>query len=470
MRAENRFQQLLKAKAPKISAKKRAALERARERREHNAAVRRRAQELAAGTSRVLLAGVDTLTLSSRAELRPSLCAELLALKEAAVKSARDGGPPMKWMSESLGIEFEVKPNGTGKGPLLLSSEELDLVLHPSAPKNLPCAYVELGAQFLWRGWKVAADHACALLAEVAVADAQLDVQVSRLDVCCDFDGWAPTRDTLRAVVGRVLKRGEIKLPHGEALERAELEALIAHAMGEQKKNRVVKLHQVGQRFTGFEFGGKGAPLRARLYNKSIEIRSSGKEWFRPLWAKAGHKGDEHDGEVWRLEFQLRREPLTEAEVVTADKESIEMKSWTDVQRGLNELWGYLTGQWLSVRLPRTGRERVRLHPAWRSLCAARFDAAPVGTLVRHRNKLSLDRCTGALAGYLVRDYALHLKERRRSPDRERMEADLHALLKYALEHYKLKHDGKELYDAAADRWRQAQRFEAMFRPKTANA
>jgi hypothetical protein len=442
------------------------ALERAREQRRANAAAKRRAQERAAGTAKVLLAGIDTLNLSSRAELRPSLVKQLLELKEQAIEAQQTEGPAPTWRSSALGLELEVLSTGSKKGALLLQSDELVAVLSPTGPKNLPRAYVELKSSMLWRSWEVAAQKAEGLLRELSVEDATLDVQVSRLDLAVDFCGWAPTPATLEQVIGRVVRRDPMKLPSGERFTTEEVTAAIAEALKKQKRH--VQLHQRGRRFTGFTFGG--GQLLARLYNKSVELLKSGKAWFVPLWEKAGYRGEVLDGHVWRLEFQLRREPLRTADVMLGDNgDTVELKAWADVKRGLNELWGYLTGKWLTVRLPRTGNERVRLHPAWKSIKAAQFVDAPRGELYRHQAKLQLERCTGAFAGYSKRELALFWKERQLSPDRSRLEADLKAMVDFGLKHYELRH-GEELFDAARSRWKQHRAFEAMFRPKPATA
>ena len=38
--------------------------------------------------------------------------------------------------------------------------------------------------------------------------------------------------------------------------------------------------------YTGIRVG-KGQPLMARIYNKTLEIKSSKKEWFREIWKRS---------------------------------------------------------------------------------------------------------------------------------------------------------------------------------------
>lgn len=425
------------------------------------AKARREAEEKAAGTCKVLQAGIDTLVLNSRGELHPDLVKVLLALKETAVKQARDGLPLPVWRSNAASLDLEVQPYASKKGSLVLESEALALVLSPTGPRNLPRAYVELRSTFLWSaGWRRAADAAVELLREVSEAPASVDAQVSRIDLAVDFMGWQPTPEMLEHVVGRVVRRNQ-------NFERA------ADVPGRKKRGADddpwFELHGIGRRFTGFTFGG--GQLLARLYDKTVEIRKHGKAWFEPLWVSKGlgYVDAETSGNVWRLEFQIRREPLRKAELVThemkvgGDLGSTELKSWAQVRDGVNELWRYLTSSWLTYRLTRAANERIRLHPRWRVLVAATFVDQPFGELYRHQRLWNMNRCLGALAGYAARELPLEWKERGLSPSEHRFEADMELLVKKMLHHYEQRHEGEKLYDSARARWQQHRRLEQLF-------
>ena len=49
--------------------------------------------------------------------------------------------------------------------------------------------------------------------------------------------------------------------------------------------------------------------MSARLYNKLLEIVVSGKAWTVPLWKQTGW---DEQSRVWRLEFEIKREVLTQ--------------------------------------------------------------------------------------------------------------------------------------------------------------
>ncbi len=129
----------------------------------------------------------------------------------------------------------------------------------------------------------------------------------SRVDIYCDFQGWVPQpRD-----YDRFVTRSRRNTAH-------------------------IAIHHDGRRFTGFTFGHDA--MVARLYDKTVEIRHSGKEWMRAVWAESLDPSKP----VWRLEFQLRRELLAQC-------------SLQQPQDGLGkrqDLWTYAT-RWLSLRSQR---------------------------------------------------------------------------------------------------------------------
>lgn len=418
----------------------------------------------AADDCRPLIAGIDTLNLTTRAALKSGVVLELKELREKAMqakKAKRKSLQPTdlpRWRSEGFELDFEVQPYGTRKGLVLLTTEHLVLVLNPDGPRNFPRAYVELKAPFLWAGWENAAAAAERLMGSVCnVVDAEeLDVQVSRIDLACDFMGWTPEPELLDEVFGRVVRR-DLQFEWGE------------HEHGEKERPLLapwVRPHHVGRRFTGFTFGG--GQMLARLYDKTVEIQRSRKDWFKPLWQGGGWVDEASSGNVWRLEYQIRREPLTKAEVVS-DGDAMLMKSWSDVKRGLDPLWQYLMSEWLTYRLPRSAEDRKRLHPRWQRLMGATFCPQPAATLHRHHQQIQLERCTGALAGYLAREVALSWKDRGVTPSKQRFDADVAQLLQYAMDHFDSRHE-VDFYEAARHRWQQSVAWAKLFNGGRAKA
>jgi hypothetical protein len=82
--------------------------------------------------------------------------------------------------------------------------------------------------------------------------------------------------------------------------------------------------YSLGLRRTGFDFArdSKGASaLSCRMYNKSLELEKSGKDWFVDLWR--AHGWSEDDGAVWRVEFSFKREVLHELQQENTSHETV---------------------------------------------------------------------------------------------------------------------------------------------------
>lgn len=105
----------------------------------------------------------------------------------------------------------------------------------------------------------------------------------------------------------------------------------------------------------GFDFG-LGGDLSARLYDKTCQIQvKSGQDYLPLLWTQSGWVEGE---KVWRLEFQIRRTPLSQFGITNIH----------DLQQGLESLWEYMTTHWLRIVTPHASdgtRSRWPTQPVW---------------------------------------------------------------------------------------------------------
>src|SRR5262249_43223376 len=69
-----------------------------------------------------------------------------------------------------------------------------------------------------------------------------------------------------------------------------------------------VTRHSVNGHVTGYAIGKTA--VRARLYNKSVEMRKAKQEWYPQLLAARNGERFDPALDLWRLEFQLRREGI----------------------------------------------------------------------------------------------------------------------------------------------------------------
>jgi hypothetical protein len=96
--------------------------------------------------------------------------------------------------------------------------------------------------------------------------------------------------------------------------------------------------------------GSEKSEVQVTIYNKELEIRKNNKQWFLPLWGTNDPTG------VFRVEFRLMRSFLKRYRVNTLD----------DLQQKLGSMWGYLTKESFSLRLPdNTESNRRTIHTWW---------------------------------------------------------------------------------------------------------
>ncbi len=122
--------------------------------------------------------------------------------------------------------------------------------------------------------------------------------------------------------------------------------------------------------------------MSCTIYDKTREMKQSGKEWFTDIWRLHGWD-EEKDGSVWRVEFKFKREALHELQ---QDDEFWGIEDAFDLPERLPLLWAYAAGHVqgsesderrmagcvaLCRKATRTARAGRRIRPG-RS-CKARF-------------------------------------------------------------------------------------------------
>jgi hypothetical protein len=131
---------------------------------------------------------------------------------------------------------------------------------------------------------------------------------------------------------------------------------------------------------TGYTFGR--GHIQARLYNKTHETREKANDAYAALLAARNGDAFNPEQDVWRLEFQLRREgakgfrlyapPEEEDEQaeIEAELAAEELEHVGTLPRffaRMDELFGYLTAHWLRLVEDdgSINRSRLPMHPTW---------------------------------------------------------------------------------------------------------
>lgn len=392
----------------------------------------------------VVAAGVDTLELWTAAALRP----ESWARVEAAQREAVESGEAVEL--EVGGILFAVHPRW--KRTALLETD-LYAVKVESTPLSADATVrVEVRALALWTlGYEAAADKAEAVMRALCLGP--LDTQVGRVDVCVDWQGWEPEQERSAYTCRAQKVKPHFEQPHlqleddawcaQESRRLQQLAASLAVSVGEERRALLELVHQApcpyreaehlrGVRFTGLSWG-LGAPVSARAYDKTREIRTSRKAWFREVWRRhaEAHRrpfflgGDvqlcracEAEGArrpgctdaacgmdrplrpVWRLEFQLRRTSL-KTWAFSGEGYTEDLSAWARLKPRLGALWRYLTTSWLRHGR-RTAGDRKVMSKAWAQLRDAWQPSAACPSVYREHLEGALKPTHAAAAGYLT--------------------------------------------------------------------
>lgn len=122
-------------------------------------------------------------------------------------------------------------------------------------------------------------------------------------------------------------------------------------------RSRRLSEYYEGGRPSGWTVGA-GGDISFRLYDKTLELKTSNKVYLLPLWFDAGWNMEDT---IWRAEFQLRKPVLKQLDIGHSDAALSQ----------LGAIWHYATHQWLRIVHPNTAdvsRYRWPTHPFWASL------------------------------------------------------------------------------------------------------
>jgi hypothetical protein len=322
---------------------------------------------------RVLRYQVDSLYVSYPGTLFPEWETRLEGLKEAA-RSESDSVRATAQVPIEQHL-FEVSAKGRKRCRFVLADNCFDIGVAGVSARSVPMAYVQIGSEYLTAvGVDLAIAQLTPMIQRLGTVPQYRPPNVSRVDLCVDFttdidpeswprDCWITRADDI-----------------------------------DQKARR--------GRFSGWIIG-EGGVVMARLYDKTLELLKSKKDYLKALWAGGGWNGEVA---VWRLEFQFRRAALVELGVLTVDQ----------LNANLAGLWGYATQSWLrlAVDVPwESNRSRWPTHPLWEQLAAVDWGnpTAPLLTRYRKSRVPSDDRLfvngLGGLTSFMAREGITDLAE-----------------------------------------------------------
>lgn len=327
----------------------------------------------------VLSFGIDTLHLSVHVELSE----DFLFLSEMGKEDAQnsptreDLSPLPPFLGHNLMMQAK---GGKGMGGYTFLARSADLAVKWKRPNGFKVApmVIEFSSVLLWRlgggGWPAVA----AVLAWVReVFPDGCEIRVSMFHQCADVQGWGPTLTDL----GGIVKRADTLDVWDKEGQKYEEEGL-NYRLGK------------GDRL-GTVAAGRSNRLRASIYDKTEELKKSGKEWFRDVWVQ--HAGYNPELPVWRVEFQYGRELLHKYRIETLD----------DVREHQDALFRYGLA-WFSWRERQATDlehpQRWPLIPAWVVLeqCRPVSAALPLARVVAPQLKQLAQMADGVLGTFMA--------------------------------------------------------------------
>jgi len=285
-------------------------------------------------TVSILRKGVDSLYLSYQGNINTDIEEQLQSLKQ------KGQSPEPRTQAEAVydigEHRFEVQDKGTGYYPYILVDNAYRIQLSSSNAKQIPLAYVQLKSDWLIaKGVIYCKEELETIIGHLGFLEASENV--SRCDLFVDF-----VCDT--------------------DLEAIQIAQWITRA-------RLHSRYYVGEVFTGFTFG-MGGDISARLYNKTEEIKESGKFNLKELWKEQGWQEGQT---VYRLEFELKNRILKEHEACTVD----------ELLSRSGGVWKYCLLNWLKLAVPNpddSTKSRWPLHPLWDVLSQIKWLGSFEGT------------------------------------------------------------------------------------------
>jgi hypothetical protein len=316
----------------------------------------------------VLHQGIDTIILNVYGHLREDWAETLAMAKEEAKEALGDQAlaplPPFD------GTNLRMRAAGRPYYEWVALSEDIEVKIRKPGKATRPDAVVRVSSQALWRlggGGTRALLLAADWLRPIFEVDGYRVVP-SRADVATDYQGHIPQRADLQHVVKRAAHTEHTADGDGET------------ATDWDRANRL----------TGFH-AGRSTNIRASGYDKTREIKVTGKAWFTSLWARsAGYRADLP---VWRMEYQFGRDFLRDRGIETV----------ADLIAALPGLWDYGM-RWYSFRDgggPDSNRSRWPVAAWWLALTPWRTEDAgelPKLAVVRPR----YHRLVSGFVGYLT--------------------------------------------------------------------
>lgn len=252
--------------------------------------------------TKILRSGIDSLYLSYPGSLTEESSIKLTQLKKLAQSGIADRVSLAQLpLSDHL---FEVKDKGRHPFAFILADNHYRIELARLGAGRTPLAHVQISSEVLTlQGAELSVLNLTEIINQLGVMEDS--PWVSRVDLCVDF---VTDYDLSEVMDLNWITRAR------------EFDRFTDQRM-----------------FSGWRIGS--GSIKARLYNKTVEMRKKPRPYLEAIYSGLGVEPGQ---QVWRLEFELRRETLRELNV----------KTFSELMNALAGLWLYCTEDWLRLCEP----------------------------------------------------------------------------------------------------------------------
>lgn len=222
------------------------------------------------------------------------------------------------------GRKFKILPNGSRFHSYILHNDNLEIKLarHRSKSRNNFPVSIRLKSLYLWEKGFLNAYMETIDFIENTIKGEIIADKISRADLCCHTDELFPCPD--------------LKLWRGNF--------------------RKVELFTFNRAITGFSFGTFAEKnVMCRIYDKTLEIKSSNKTWFNEIWKKENM----NINNVWNVEFQVGRKFFKDHNIDNCQDFILKMRG----------IWEKLTKSWINyIENDDSNISRCSIRQEWKNI------------------------------------------------------------------------------------------------------
>lgn len=258
--------------------------------------------------------------------------------------------------------KFTVLPNGARFHAYILHNDSLELKFSQNRSKsknNYPVS-IRIKSLLLWEKGFINAYMDTIDYINTIVKGDIIAEKISRADLCC----------------------------HTDKLKFENMLDIYENWRGNFRK---VEHYFYNRKLNGFTFGSfNDLNVMCRIYDKSLEIKTSGKTWFTDIWQKQDMDIDN----VWNVEFQVGRKFFRDYNIESISDFIVHMRG----------IWEYLTKEWISyINLDDSNISRCSTKKSWLDVQNAYLDYCNYAPIKREQQlNTSAEQLFPLLVGVLT--------------------------------------------------------------------